>query len=119
MIAWVNGHTHVNSITPHARAADGGRRRLLGDQHRLAHRLARSRRALVEVVDNGDGTLSLFATMIDHAGPADSKYNLSSTLALASLSRELAVNDPQADPPTGHAQDRNTELLVRKPADVA
>ena len=37
LIAWVNGHTHRNQITAHKRA--GRLRRVLGDQHRLAHRL--------------------------------------------------------------------------------
>ena len=40
-------------------------------------------------------------------------------MSLAALSRELSVNDPQANlEAAGTPQDRNTELLVRKPADM-
>ena len=37
LIAWVNGHTHRNEVTAHSARRRLGR--LLGDQHRLAHRL--------------------------------------------------------------------------------
>ena len=41
VVAWVNGHTHANQITPHrARGAGTG---LLGGQHRLPHRLPAAR----------------------------------------------------------------------------
>jgi hypothetical protein len=73
----------------------------------------------LEVADNGDGTLSIFTTILDHAGPADARSDLGSTTSLASLSRELSFNDPQRNAnATGVAKDRNTELLVKKPADV-
>ena len=46
-------------------------------------------------------------------------HDLGSTVTLASLSRELSLNDPHAKPAaTGTAGDRNTELLVGKPADM-
>ncbi len=95
VIAWVNGHTHRNSITAHSRGdGTGGFWEINTASHIDYPQQAR----LIEVTDNGDGTMSIFTTILDHAGPADSKHDLSSTLALASLSRELAVNDPQADP---------------------
>ena len=41
-------------------------------------------------------------------------------MSLASLSRELSVNDPHAKlEAAGTPVDRNTELLVGKPADMA
>ena len=74
---------------------------------------------LVEVADNRDGTLSIFTTVIDHAGPADYGGNLSNPVALAGLSRELSVNDPQVNlGARGTVADRNTELLVGAPADL-
>ena len=75
----------------------------------------------IELADNRDGTLSIFGTMIDSAAPAVWDGTLDSTLALASLSRELAANDPQvdADGHRGAASDRNVELLLPVPRGVA
>jgi hypothetical protein len=77
---------------------------------------------VLEIVDNGDATLSVFGTMVDHAGPTAWSTNLSSPLQLAALSRELGANDWQNETPSvtedglrGKPADRNVELLVRKP----
>jgi metallophosphoesterase (TIGR03767 family) len=116
LIAWVNGHTHVNSITAHLRTDGTGG---FWEINTASHIDYPQQSRLVEVADNGDGTLSIFTTILDHAGPADHKTDLSSTTALASLSRELSFNDPQRNTAaTGVAKDRNTELLVKKPADL-
>ncbi len=40
VLAWVNGHTHENKITPWPGATP---EQLLGDQHRLSHRLPATR----------------------------------------------------------------------------
>ena len=117
LVAWVNGHTHRNEITAHSRGDGTGG---FWEINTASHIDYPQQSRIVEVADNRDGTLSLFTTILDHAGPADYRGDLSSTTALASLSRELSVNDPQANlAATGTAKDRNTELLVRKPADVA
>jgi len=115
VIAWVNGHTHRNQITPHARADGSGG---FWEINTAAHIDWPQQARLVEVADNLDGTLSIFTTILDHAGPASAGGDLSSTVALASLSRELSVNDPQANlGARGVLGDRNTELLVDAPAD--
>jgi metallophosphoesterase (TIGR03767 family) len=115
VIAWVNGHSHRNQITPHARADGSGG---FWEINTAAHIDWPQQARLVEVADNGDGTLSIFTTVIDHAGPADYAGDLRSTVALAALSRELSVNDPQANlGARGVLGDRNTELLVGTPAD--
>jgi metallophosphoesterase (TIGR03767 family) len=115
VIAWVNGHTHRNQITPHARADGSGG---FWEINTAAHIDWPQQARLIEVAANGDGTLSIFTTILDHAGPADSGGDLGSTVALASLSRELSVNDPQANLGAGGVLgDRNTELLVAAPAD--
>ncbi len=114
VIAWVNGHTHVNQVFPHARTdGTGGFWEINTASHCDWPQQAR----LIEVADNRDGTLSIFATMLDHAGPASSGGSTASATALAGLSRELGLNDPQ-ERTTGRegvVQDRNVELLVRKP----
>jgi metallophosphoesterase (TIGR03767 family) len=117
VIAWVNGHSHRNEVTAHQRADGTGG---FWEINTAAHIDYPQQARLLEVTDNRDGTLSIFTTIIDHAGPADYRGDLSSTVSLAALSRELSVNDPQANlHAAGTAADRNTELLVRKPSDLA
>ncbi len=117
LVAWVNGHTHRNEITAHTRTDGSGG---FWEINTAAHIDYPQQSRLVEVSDNKDGTLSIFTTILDHAGPADYRGDLSSTVSLASLSRELSVNDPHAKlEAAGKPVDRNTELLVGKPADVA
>ncbi len=116
LVAWVNGHTHRNEITAHTRSDGSGG---FWEINTAAHIDYPQQSRLVEVADNEDSTLSIFITIVDHAGPADYRGDLGSTVTLAALSRELSVNDPQADlTATGAPKDRNTELLVRKPADM-
>lgn len=116
VVAWVNGHTHRNEIKAHRRSDGTGG---FWEINTAAHIDYPQQSRLIEVTDNGDHTLSLFTTVLDHAGPADHRGDLGSTVALAGLSRELSVNDPQANLDAGgRALDRNTELLVRKSADM-
>jgi len=113
VLLWVNGHTHRNSVRAHAAASGGGFWEITTASHIDWPQQVRS----IEIVDNRDGTLSIFGTMIDSAAPAIWDGTLESTLALASLSRELAANDPQVDPEDhrGDAADRNVELLLPVP----
>lgn len=97
VIAWVNGHSHENVITPHGKWWDIGT---------AAHIDWPPQSRLIEVVDNHDGTLSIFATMVDHAEDP-----------IATFARELTGNDPQVgfSKGTGKAEDRNVELLLPHP----
>lgn len=117
VIAWVNGHTHKNEITAHTRADGTGG---FWEINTAAHIDFPQQARLIEVVDNTDGTLSIFTTIIDHAGPANPGTNPTSTVALAALARELSANDPQTDleAAAGTAASRNTELLLPKPTNV-
>jgi metallophosphoesterase (TIGR03767 family) len=117
LVLWVNGHTHRNSVTPHPAAGGGGFWEVTTASHIDWPQQVRT----IELADNGDGTLSIFGTMIDSAAPAVWDGSLDTTVALASLSRELAANDPQVDVEShrGDDHDRNVELLVRAPARVA
>jgi metallophosphoesterase (TIGR03767 family) len=117
VIAWVNGHTHDNAITAHSRGdGTGGFWEINTASHIDFPQQAR----LIEIVDNTDGTLSIFTTIIDHAGATDYAGDLSTTVSLAGLSRELAANDPQSNLAvhSGTPDARNTELLLKTPAGV-
>jgi metallophosphoesterase (TIGR03767 family) len=115
VILWVNGHTHVNQVLPYARpsgsAVGGG----FWEVNTAAHIDWPQQSRIVEVVDNLDGTLSVFGAIVDHAGPVSPHG--SRTLALAALSRELSANDWQdrTDTRRGSVEDRNVELVVPDP----
>jgi len=113
VVAWVNGHTHVNRVTPFSRPGGGG----FWQINTAAHIDFPSQARLLELVDNRDGTLSLFGTVIDAAAPLSYGGRLDSTASLASLARELAANDPQGgvDQRRGKIEDRNVELLIKAP----
>ena len=85
---------------------------------------------MIELVDNGDETMSLVLTILDHAGPPnpggarpslDAKGNAGEgVLMLASIGREIPFNDYQADPQNnggakGEPGDRNAIIVLDKP----
>ncbi|MGW1000553.1 TIGR03767 family metallophosphoesterase [Streptomyces sp. NPDC002520] len=111
VLAWVNGHIHKNVITPHQ--ASGGRSfwEISTASHVDYPQLAR----VIEVVDNKDGTLSLFTTLIESAAPHRTDYADLTQTGLAALYRELSFNAPGAVKSlAGNPSDRNTELVLRK-----
>ena len=63
VIAYVAGHTHEHKITPFARPGGGG---FWGIETSSEIDWPIQSR-LIEVMDNRDGTLSIFGTLIDHA----------------------------------------------------
>jgi metallophosphoesterase (TIGR03767 family) len=128
VIGWVNGHTHVHTITPYARAADGPVPGGFWEITTASHIDWPQQGRLVELVASADGTLAFRTTVLDSAAPAVIGYDefrphaqtnptlaAEATggpvdpLALASLSRELAANywqrrsgnDADADPGGG------------------
>ncbi|WP_432588282.1 TIGR03767 family metallophosphoesterase [Streptomyces sp. HD1123-B1] len=104
--AWINGHSHQNEITPHGTFWE-----ITTASHVDFPQLAR----VVEVVDNHDGTLSLFTTLIEAAAPRRTDHSDLSQTGLAALYRELSFNAPGASQKlAGDPGDRNTELLLRK-----
>lgn len=113
VLAWVNGHTHANKLTPRKHRVP---ERSFWEINTASHidypQLAR----IVEVVDNTDGTLSLFTTLIESEAPYQGSYTSTDPRDLASLYRELSFNDIHADlGQLGAAGDRNTELLLPNP----
>lgn len=118
-VAWVNGHSHTNTVTAHPRAdADGG-----GGLWEITTASCidyPQQQRVIELVDNRDGTLSIFGTAIDHAAPAEWAGDLSVD-GLAGLSRQLSANDWVETPAlrTGSLLDRNVELLMPAPFDLS
>jgi hypothetical protein len=126
VVMWVNGHTHVNSVTPHTRAAGAAVPGGFWEVNTASHIDFPQQARIVEIADNKDGTLSIFGTIVDSAAPLSVPASLDSPAALAALSRELAVNDWQErvaapgaagrpDGRRGRLEDRNVELIVRAP----
>ncbi|HAN25654.1 MAG TPA: TIGR03767 family metallophosphoesterase, partial [Microbacterium ginsengisoli] len=74
---------------------------------------------VLEIVDNRDGTLSIFTTVLDHASAA-TPAGTGASRDLASRAREFAANDWAESPAMrrGSALDRNTELLLPAPFDL-
>jgi metallophosphoesterase (TIGR03767 family) len=115
VVAMVDGHTHRNQVWAHRRedGAPGG----FWEINTAAHIDWPQQSRLVEISDNRDGTLSIFATMLDHDGPAAYGGRTGDPLVLAGLARELAVNDWQQRDSSGRGsvESRNVELLVAAP----
>ena len=115
VIAWVNGHSHVNKIWARSAAGKPGR---FWEINTASHCDFPQQSRLIEIADNRDGTLSIFTTMVDHAGPAAYGGVLNNPVSLAGLSRELSANDWQSrtGSRSGTLQDRNVELVIQAPA---
>jgi hypothetical protein len=119
VIAFVAGHSHVNQVLPFARSNGTGG---FWNIKTAAEADWPSQSRLLEIMDNRDGTLSIFGTMIDHSAPTTvpapgSNAGNFDVDDLAALNREFAFNDPQKGAGTGEgtADDRNDELLVPDP----
>jgi metallophosphoesterase (TIGR03767 family) len=127
VIAFVAGHSHVNQIRPVTGGAHG-----FWQIVTPANNDWPQQSRLIEIRDNRDGTLSLLATVVDHGGPARpgpwragpgrGLLPPSGVAQLASISRELAFNDPQGETGEngtanrrGGRPDRNVELVIRNP----
>jgi metallophosphoesterase (TIGR03767 family) len=113
VVAWINGHTHKNRVQAHSRPQGGG----MWEINTASHIDWPQQSRIIEIADNQDGTLSIFTTMVDHAGPIAYDPASSDPVQLAGLGRELAANDPQDRTDSGRGQvgDRNLELLVQRP----
>ncbi len=115
VIAWVNGHSHVNKIWARSAAGKPGR---FWEINTASHCDFPAQTRLIEIADNVDGTISIYTTMLDHAGPAAYGGVTNNPVSLAGLARELGANDWQSRTRnrSGTPADRNVELLIQKPA---
>jgi metallophosphoesterase (TIGR03767 family) len=125
VISYVSGHTHANRVD----FFKGKKGRGFWEINTASHIDWPEQSRTIEVMDNKDGTLSLFGTLLDSAAPAAAPAAGTSALTmspaqLASLARTLSYNDPQREglegsggdaPKTGRRADRNVELLVKDP----
>lgn len=118
VILWINGHSHVNRIWAHRSFKSNTELQTqFWEVNTASHidfpQLSRS----VEIVDNRDGTLSIFGVLLDHMAPPRPHRRNFSLLDVASISREVAANDPDffLDFQLGAPADRNVELLIKKP----
>lgn len=118
IVAWINGHHHVNQIEP--LPDPSGRTNGIWDINTCSHVDWPEQARIVELADNQDGTMSIFCTMIEHAAPASAAYDDFSVAGLASISRELSANDPQSDlvGRLGQPKDLNVELVLPAPFDL-
>ena len=115
VILWISGHTHRNQIQP--RPDPAGRTTGFWDVTTSSIVEWPSQVRLVELVSNGNGTLSVLCTMVDHEAAPDPR-NCSDIERLASIHRELAANDPYAGidgGKQGTPDDRNVELVIPSP----
>lgn len=121
VVLWANGHSHEHRIIAHQGAGSG--RGCWEVNTASCIDFAQQGRTF-EVVDNGDATMSILVTVLDHAAPPMVEHRRAggwTTAELASISRELAANDSRwIDPMTllGTREDRNVELVLRAPFDL-
>jgi metallophosphoesterase (TIGR03767 family) len=117
LVAWVDGHTHTNTITPHRShpAIGGGWWEITTASHVDWPQQAR----VIELAEDLDtGGVVVGCTIIDHTGLVDPRQGaLDEVATLAGWSRELAANDWQRSGPgleprgRGRPEDRNALLV--------
>jgi hypothetical protein len=123
VVAYVAGHTHENRILA-CGSEDGcpqGGNWWEVNTAAVADWPQQSR--LIELMDNHDGTLSVFATLTDPGGPLAVPPSGTSAAGfgsseLAAISHAVTANDPQLGDGTAEGnpqKDQNVELLVDDP----
>ena len=118
-ITFVAGHSHENRIA--AQKSEDGKAYWEIKSPAIADWPPQDR--VIEVMDNCDGTLSIFGTILDTANrvgapaPGTAAGGFDSE-TLASIARVLTYNDPQLGPGSnaqGKEIDRNVELVIKDP----
>ena len=109
MIAYVAGHTHENQVLACGSANGCTAARTGGRSTPSRDRDWPQQSRLIEVMDNRDGTLSIFGTLTTTAAPVGvpapgTRPRASAPTQLASISRAFTFNDPQLGDGTGRAR---------------
>lgn len=118
VVLWANGHSHEHQIHVHPGRRPGAG---LWEVNTASAIDFGQQGRTFELLDNGDGTLSIVVTVLDHAGPPAVRHRADGRWTprqLAGLSRELAANDNRWIDPMGllgGPEDRNVELVVADP----
>jgi metallophosphoesterase (TIGR03767 family) len=109
VIAWINGHDHVNRVTAHPRADGEG---AWWEVNTASHIDWPQQARIVELATDETGRLFVGCTTLDHLGLLDPRAGtLDDPLTLAGWSRELSANPWQGDAESvGGAEDRNVIL---------
>jgi metallophosphoesterase (TIGR03767 family) len=120
VIAYVTGHTHENRVMACGNTSGCPAGANWWELNTASEIDWPQESRLIEVMDNRDGTLSLFGTLLDNASsytpPAAGSASAFTPDQLAAIGRTLSYNDPQAAlGAIGQPADRNVELLVRDP----
>jgi metallophosphoesterase (TIGR03767 family) len=119
VVLYLAGHKHYDRVWPNFGKRGRGFWQVITNALAGAPQEAR----MIELMDNGDGSLSLFTTMLPHAAPAaiPAPGAALDPAGLASLSRELAwARRPRgrSAAPAGGPM-RNVELVMRDPRRAA
>jgi hypothetical protein len=103
-VLYVAGHKHYDRVWGNFRPNGRGFWQVITNALAGAPQEAR----LIELMDNGDGSLSIFTTMLGHSAPPGSP---------AAIARELAWSRRPGGPqPVGAGGPmRNVELVLRDP----
>jgi metallophosphoesterase (TIGR03767 family) len=119
VVMYLAGHKHYDRVWPNFGKGGRGFWQVITNAMAGAPQEAR----MIELMDNGDGSLSIFTTMLAHAAPAAAPAPGAALgpAELASLSRELAwARRPggRSATPAGGPM-RNVELVIRDPRRAA
>ena len=120
LVAWVNGHQHRNRVQP--RPDPTGRTNGFWEITTSALMDWPCQARVIELADNGDGSLSVLCTMVDHDGivQPDPSADWNGEW-LAGMHRELAANEPWSgfgSGREGYPTDRNVDLRLPAPFDL-
>jgi metallophosphoesterase (TIGR03767 family) len=117
VVAWINGHSHRNRVQP--RPDPAGRTGGFWEITTSSLMDWPCQTRVIELADNGDGTLSVLCTMVDHDGiVVPDPHGERTGEWLAGLHRELAGNEPWRGFGSGREGvplDRNVDLQLRAP----
>ncbi|HYV15632.1 MAG TPA: hypothetical protein VE972_06400 [Conexibacter sp.] len=120
VIAYVTGHTHENRVLACGSEAGCPAGANWWELNTASEIDWPQESRLLEIMDNRDGTLSIFGTLLDSAStyevPAAGTASGFSVAQLGAISRTLSYNDPQsAHGAIGQPGDRNVELVLDDP----
>ena len=117
VVAFVTGHSHNSRVAGYKAENGSG----FWELKTPATADWPTTQRLVELMENCDGTLSIFGTLFDSDAPVDAPPAAPAadftSVQLAAIGRVLAYNDPQTDTAAaaGELTDRNVELLLDDP----